>query len=422
MARPKEKLYIRFRTNEGKQSNYYPAAYDNRGRLRLGWCKVNGIPEHRKDVLYYARVKRPDGKWAWEARGSNPVEDAAKAETIKTCQKVLWGTAPTAEATKPLPAPETSDTRTNSGYRLEDEVKEYLANVAKLAPKTHNAYKLTLDLFRQSCRKIYMHQITVQDLQSFDSFLMEQGHDDRTRHNRVGYVVTFLRNKEGRRLGPRIEDVKIKIKYVERPPEAYTRQELQDLFRVSSDEDKFLWRFLLSTGLRESEASVAEVTDVNEDTKSIRVDEKPWFGFRPKDCEKRSIPIPDDLIKEIAKRANSGSCSLLFPVNNKPDGHLLRRLKQAAYKGGLNCGKCIGTIDGKEVSCANAPVCEKWILHRCRKNFATDRHNAGAPARKIQKWLGHSDLETTLRYLAVGEDNSDEVRAIVNGVHEGLWQ
>jgi integrase/recombinase XerD len=77
-------------------------------------------------------------------------------------------------------------------------------------------------------------------------------------------------------------------------------------------------------------------------------------------------------------------------------------------------------VKGKEVSCAEAPVCDKWILHRFRKNFATDRHNGGAPARKIQKWFGHADLETTLRYLAVGEDTSEEVRNIVNGVHVGL--
>jgi len=54
------------------------------------------------------------------------------------------------------------------------------------------------------------------------------------------------------------------------------------------------------------------------------------------------------------------------------------------------------------------------------QDFATDRHNGGAGARKIQKWLGHSSLETTLPYLAVGDDTSDEVRSIVNGVHVGL--
>jgi hypothetical protein len=64
----------------------------------------------------------------------------------------------------------------------------------------------------------------------------------------VQHVVTFLRNEEGRRPGPPIKDVSIIVKYVEAPPEAYTRQELEDSFRVSDEDEKFLWRFFLGTG------------------------------------------------------------------------------------------------------------------------------------------------------------------------------
>ena len=130
------------------------------------------------------------------------------------------------------------------------------------------------------------------DLQAFDTSLIEDGNEERTRHNRVQHVVTFLRNEEGRRHGPAIKDVSITVKYVEAPPEAYTRQELADLFRMSDEDEKFLWRFFLGTGFRDSEVSVAEVTDVNRDTKTIRVDEKPYFGFKPKDCEKTQRPDP----------------------------------------------------------------------------------------------------------------------------------
>ena len=49
---------------------------------------------------------------------------------------------------------------------MDDEIKTYLSNVAKLAPKTHAAYKLTLDLFQQSCSRIFVHQVTKQDLQA----------------------------------------------------------------------------------------------------------------------------------------------------------------------------------------------------------------------------------------------------------------
>lgn len=211
------------------------------------------------------------------------------------------------------------------------------------------------------------------------------------------------------------------MRYVERPPEAYTRAELEALFAVSSDEDRELWRFFLATGFREGEVAHAEVTDLHKDSKTIRVDEKKFWNYKPKDSEKRNVPVPDSLIEWIEKKAKSGSCSLLFPTaDGRPDGHLLRKLKVVALRGGLNCGKCTGKEDGKLTTCATHPVCERWILHKFRKCFATHRHEAGASARKIQKWLGHSSLETTLGYLALGEDTTDEVRKLVNEVHVGL--
>lgn len=409
MRKPKASLYLRFRLPDGKQSPYCPALYDHKSRIRPFWCLVKGTPERHPEATYYKRVKRV-GKWAWESVGNDANTAAAKVAAANVSYPV---------STKVPDKPETPIVK--ECYRIDDEIAVYLSNAAKLSSKTYKAYKRSLGLFRQSCKKIYVHQITKQDLQAFDTDLLNDDNEDRTRHNRVTHVVTFLRNEEGRRLGPPITDVSITVRYVEAPPEAYTRQELEDLFRVSNEEERFLWRFFLGTGFREGEVSVAEFADLNYETKTISVDEKPYFGFKPKDCEKRNVPIPDALIADIHARAKSSPESLLFGNNGRPDGHILRMLKNVAYKGGLNCGKCVGIVRGEEVSCANAAVCEKWILHRFRKNFATDRHNSGASARKIQKWLGHSSLETTLLYLAFGDDTSEETRNIVNGVHMGLY-
>ena len=205
-------------------------------------------------------------------------------------------------------------------------------------------------------------------------------------------MVTFLRNREGRRSGPPVENVSIRVKFVEAPPEPYTEQELRDLFARSSEDDKFLWRFFLGTGFREAEVAVAEYSDINVEKRTIQVVEKSEYGFKPKDCEKRVVPIPDSLIAELQARKNG--CSLIFHRNGKPDGHLLRRLKK--YN-------------------------PSFILHRFRKSFATDRHEHGASARQIQKWLGHSSLETTLRYLAAADDFSEKVRNICNQTHEKVF-
>jgi integrase/recombinase XerD len=312
--KPKAKLYIRFRLPDGRQSPYCAALFDNKSRIRPFWCLVKGVEELHRDGTYHRRVKR-EGEWVWESLGNDANAAYAKLNVASIVP------------VKPSGESEATGSTAKDGYRIDDEIAVYLSNAAKLSPKTYKAYKLSLELFRQTCKKTYVHQITKQDLQAFDSDLLDDDNEDRTRHNRVTHVVTFLRNGEGRRLGPPITDVSIMVKYVEAPPEAYTRQELEDLFRVSDEEEKFLWRFFLGTGFREAEVSVAEVTDLNRDTKTIRVDEKPYFGFKPKDCEKRNVPVSDTLIAEIDARAKLGSCSLLFGKNGRPNGHLLRVLK-----------------------------------------------------------------------------------------------
>jgi integrase/recombinase XerD len=406
-------VYIRIRRPDGSQP-YCPAVWQNKKMLKPHSCLVAGVEEHHPEGTYYLRY-RVNSKQVWEQAGDNPDGVAGlrkdRAEQLAN---------PNLSATQRLVEQHTPEAVEHQGrYRVNDEITTYLRNCEKLRPKTHQAYKLSLGLFQQSCNKTFVDQVRKQDLQAFDTFLLKEENDDRTRSNRESHIVTFLRNREGRRDGDPIPNVSITVKYVEAPPESYTRQELEDLFQVSSEEDKMLWRFFLGSGFRDDEVAVAEYSDVNPQRKMISVNEKPYFEFKPKDCEKRSVPISDELIAQLRARKNGNN--LIFPSpSGGVDGHLLRRLKNAAYKGGLNCGRCVGTINKTPVSCADAAVCEKWILHRFRKDFATDRHEAGASPRKIQKWLGHSSLETTLLYLAHTDDTTDSVRDIVNSTHAGL--
>jgi integrase len=56
-----------------------------------------------------------------------------------------------------------------------------------------------------------------------------------------------------------------------------------------------------------------------------------------------------------------------------------------------------------------------FLLHKFRKTYATLQHKAGVDIRTIQKRLGHSDVETTLRYLEGEEARSERSREQVNG-------
>jgi integrase/recombinase XerD len=109
---------------------------------------------------------------------------------------------------------------------------------------------------------------------------------------------------------------------------------------------------------------------------------------------------------------------LLFPTRSgKPHGHMLRRLQSLALKAGLNCGEC---VNKKGLECSEEPVCSVWGLHKFRRTFATMHSEAGVSARTIQKWLGHSDLSTTLRYLAVADMRSERTRMQVNASFAAL--
>jgi len=88
---------------------------------------------------------------------------------------------------------------------------------------------------------------------------------------------------------------------------------------------------------------------------------------------------------------------------------MLRIIKSLALRAGVNCGHCTNKA-GK--SCASHPVCRHVLLHKLRKTFATVMHESGASSRTIMGLLRHSDLETTMKYLA--EQDAEKTRAISN--------
>ena len=63
---------------------------------------------------------------------------------------------------------------------------------------------------------------------------------------------------------------------------------------------------------------------------SVKV--KPALGFKPKDSEERTIPISDSLLASLKVwRAKNPTALLVFPSGGgRPNGHLLRDLKQVA--------------------------------------------------------------------------------------------
>jgi hypothetical protein len=176
---------------------------------------------------------------------------------------------------------------------LDAAIDKYIDNVQTKSAKTSGGYRYTLQQFYASSGNLVLANITTQHLYDFVGYLRREGLGDRTIHNRVGEVVTFLRH-----FG--IKEVTMRVKYVEQKVRAYRPDELKDLFKAAGPEEWILFQFFLCTGAREQEVMYTEWTDVDFVDSLYTVNAK--ANWKPKDYEEREIPLPDFLLAALKKR------------------------------------------------------------------------------------------------------------------------
>jgi len=160
--------------------------------------------------------------------------------------------------------------------------------------------------------------------------------------------------------------------------------------------------FLL-TGMRDEEVQHFEWSDIvwqNGDGRGkIVVQDKPAYDWRVKDHEKRTITLDATLkARLLARQKRESRTGLVFPNRGEaPSGHLaklINRLQQWARESGYVFSR---------------PETRRHALHNFRHTYATMLDVNGESTRTIQAKLGHSNLTTTERYLAIVED-ADKVR------------
>ncbi len=407
MRTPKVRLYIRARLPDGTNP-YFDPVWNRNGSLRQGYALVEGQSVCQSNVCYYLRYLR-DGKRVWESIG--PIADAAVVALRNRehdFQSVALGrvASPALAGAEPESVPASCSSPSVS---LDAAVAEYLDEIRRFrSAKTLSACENMLGLFQSRLPAKYIKDITRRDLLDHMSALKLSGKGDRTVYNHVMRIVSFL--KANGIVGLlRAAD---KPTYDEKDVEAYDSDQLRSLFAAATDEESLLFEFFLGTGLREQEVMFTSWKNIDFKGKVVMVRSKPEMGFRIKDKEERSVPVPDTLIAALVERRKQSRSILIFPAKSgKPDGHFLRTLQKLAFRAGLNCGECT-TKSGR--SCGDHPVCGEWGLHKFRKTFATFHSEAGVSPRTIQAFLGHATLETTLRYLSAANIRSERTRSQVN--------
>jgi integrase len=336
-------------------------------------------------TVFVLRYKR-GGMRVFETLKDCPSLQAAQERQLERRLDLMRGTLPPAPAPKPQPAIAKPAAFAEGTLMMDEAIDQYLENATLKSPKTASSYSRTMGQFFKSCGNKPVAQATKQDLIDFQGHLRREGLGDRTIHNRIVEVVTFLRH-----FG--VKDVTARVKFVEKKVTAYRPDELKKLFAAAGAEEWLLYQFFLCTGAREQEVMWAEYQDIDFVDGLFTVRAK--AGWKPKDFEEREIPIPDFLVAALKQQMLSAKGPLIFPTaEGKKDGHMLRRLQALARR-------------------ANLPG--TWGLHKFRKTYATLQHKNGTDARTIQKRLGHSDLATTLAYLEGEDARSERSRSQVNG-------
>ncbi|MFZ0797983.1 MAG: site-specific integrase [Terriglobales bacterium] len=282
-----------------------------------------------------------------------------------------------------------------------DAIAGFLDDVkAGKSVKTYQARKRMLALFTESCSKQYLDQLTEEDCQVFIRFLRRKYNTPkgpRTVYNVFQGLNTFLRANKifiaGELLGA--------LDYDDKIVDAYTREELKALKQTCTDDEWLVWEYFLWSGSRAGEVGHAEWCDLNFRQNVLHIQPKPDRDWKIKDHEDRFVPIPPEVMARLQEyRGKSKPHDLIFPADNGGvQGHFLRILQK--------------TVE-------DAGIAGKWELHKFRKTFATFHHEHGVSVRTLQTWLGHADLETTMRYLKGTDAASEHAQALVTKTYEAF--
>jgi integrase/recombinase XerD len=370
------------RVQTAKGLRYCPVALSANGRVKPDLVIVNGEQERHPEGAYYLEW-RENGRRVRLSVG----KDAADASARRLRKEAELNAVNNGAAI----VPEGKD-----GHRsIAASVPDYL-DETKLTkkPKTLAAYGTALAYFVESCHKLNLEDIDRRDLLKFHAFLRDDKEQaPRSCWNKFANVMSFLkangiRGLVGKNDWPR---------FVEEEPEVYEREDLDTLFAACDQQERLWFEFFLMTGMREQEVMHCSWDDINLTRGTVTVRYKAEYGFSPKNYREREIPIPARLVKELKalKARADKTCGLVFPTSGcNPKQNFLDDLKACAQRAKLKK--------------------EDFWLHKFRATFATWSLWAGVDLRTVQQWLGHSDMESTMRYLK--PSRSQQVRDKVNEI------
>jgi|CZKZ01.1.fsa_nt_gi integrase len=373
-------LMIRYKDADGKWKRK-PVARGANGRVKPDHAQIDGKAVAVKGGAYELRrivvrqpVYVPAGKRAADA-------DAQRARLERTTAAIEAAKGTDVQV---IAIPGRKTLKETAAAYISDAQGRNANEAAEQARLVSTEF---IDLMRKR-NKAYIDEIDRDDIFGFHTALRKRGCEDRTVANKHARLASWLRfGGIDKAILPPVP------RYEEKLPTIYSSEQTKAILAAADPVMKICILLGLKTGLRDQELMHLEFRDINWKDKTLRVQSKEQWGFLPKTWEQREIPIPDDLVAELAawQKTREGQELVLGTKNHKPNTKLLRTLKRMVHRAGLSCGRCKG--------CKEINECKEFTLHRLRRTYLTVLLRNGIDLRTVQAYAGHKDLASTMRYL-----------------------
>jgi integrase len=349
--------------------------------------------ERKRGPIWYAKYRLPDGRQvqkkigpAWSERGRPPAGHYTKRLAEDWLRDLLdqarRGTLPGLIKT---------------GATVADAAAEFLRYIEhdrERKPSTVKGYRWIINA--QILPALGAMQIEDLTSEHVERWLAAMG--GKASSKRKALVVLhgiFARAKKVHKLAVN------PVSDVEKPPqsrsgdiEVFTPEEVWALVRAAEGEqDAAIFLTAAFTGLRQGELIALRWRDVDFAGSALRVRASYAGGVlsTPKSGKVRSVPLAPEVARALARLGERellvGEDDLVFigEAGSYLDGSALRR----RYKDALR-------------RAALRPL----RFHDLRHTFGT-RMIAKADIRRVQEWMGHADIQTTMRYLHYAPRDED---------------
>lgn len=250
--------------------------------------------------------------------------------------------------------------------------------------RTLNYYQTTLSMFFDKITKKYFI-VAADDIRSYLSQYQEKNNASKATVDNVRRVISsffsWLENEDYIAKSP-VRRIK-KIKVEKRVKETYSDEEIQKMKEsVNCKRDLAILDFLFSTGVRVGELVKLNKSEINFESRECIVSGK---GNKQRIVY---FDAPTKLhLKEYLDSRDDGN-EALFVSLQKPH----ERLKISGVEIMIRkIGKSVGV--------------SRAYPHKFRRTIATKAIAKGMPIEQVQRMLGHSEIDTTLEYAMVDDDN-----------------